>query len=79
MRKIRLTKHHVIAVMGLRTVSGAAQAGSLRVHNRVHRVYSLLKLNFHRKEKQRLPTRSPVPLATCMMRWSAVVVSGSLM
>ena len=31
---------------------------------RVHRIYCLLKLNFRRKGKQRLPVRNPAPLAT---------------
>ncbi len=33
-------------------------------HKRVHRIYYLLKLNFRRKGKQRLPVRNPAPLAT---------------
>lgn len=33
-------------------------------HKRAHRIYSLLKLNFRRKGKQRLPVRNPTPLAT---------------
>ncbi len=33
-------------------------------HKRIHRIYCLLKLNFRRKGKQRLPVRNPVPLAT---------------
>ncbi len=33
-------------------------------HKRIHRIYSLLKLNFRRKDKQRLPVRNPSPLAT---------------
>ncbi|HIF3111565.1 TPA: hypothetical protein ACXZTU_003982 [Salmonella enterica] len=31
---------------------------------RNHRIYCLLKLNFRRKGKQRLPVRNPPPLAT---------------
>jgi putative transposase len=31
---------------------------------RVHRIYYLLKLNFRRKGKQRLPVRRPAPLVT---------------
>lgn len=33
-------------------------------HKRNHRIYCLLKLNFRRKCKQRLPVRNPSPLAT---------------
>ncbi|BEL93231.1 transposase [Serratia marcescens] len=33
-------------------------------HKRVHRIYCLLKLNFRRRGKQRLPVRNPAPLAT---------------
>lgn len=33
-------------------------------HKLVHRIYCLLKLNFRRKGKQRLPVRNPAPLAT---------------
>lgn len=33
-------------------------------HKRVHWIYCLQKLSFRRKGKQRLPSRSPAPLAT---------------
>lgn len=33
-------------------------------HKREHWIYCLLKLNFRRKGKQRLPVRNPAPLAT---------------
>lgn len=33
-------------------------------HKRVHRVYSMLKLNFRRKGKQRLAVHNPAPLVT---------------
>ncbi len=33
-------------------------------HKRIHRIYCLLKLNFRRKGKQRLPVRNLSPLAT---------------
>lgn len=35
-----------------------------RLYKRVHRIYCLLKLNFRRKGKQRLPVRNPSPLVT---------------
>lgn len=38
--------------------------GNTWKHKRVHRIYCLLKLNFPRKGKQRLPVRNPSPLAT---------------
>ena len=38
--------------------------GNAQNHKRVHRIYSLLKLNFRRRGKQHLPVRNPVPLAT---------------
>jgi len=56
-------------------------------HKRVHRIYCLLKLNFRRRGKQRLPVRNPAPLATpealnqnwsidlCMMLWSVADAS----
>jgi putative transposase len=33
-------------------------------HQRVRRIYCMLKLNFRHKGKQRLPVRNPAPLAT---------------
>lgn len=42
-------------------------------HKRVHRIYCLLKLNFRRKGKQRLPVCNPAPLVTpehLNQRWS---------
>lgn len=38
-------------------------------HKRVHRIYCLLKLNFRRKGKQRLPVRNP---ASLNQSWSIV-------
>lgn len=38
--------------------------GNAWSHKRVHRIYCLLKLNFRRKGKQRLPVRNSAPLAT---------------
>ncbi|MCX8965133.1 IS3 family transposase, partial [Erwinia psidii] len=38
--------------------------GYQRNHKRTHRIYCLLKLNFRRKGKQRLPVRNPSPLTT---------------
>ncbi|EJS93224.1 Low calcium response locus protein T [Pectobacterium wasabiae CFBP 3304] len=38
--------------------------GNIWNHKHVHRIYCLLKLNFRRKGKQRLPVRNPAPLAT---------------
>ena len=43
-------------------------------HKRLHRIYCLLKLNFRRKGKQRLPVRNPSPLTTpeaLNQSWSA--------
>ncbi len=40
------------------------QGNSRWNHKLVHRIYCLLKLNFRRKGKQRLPVRNPAPLAT---------------
>ena len=33
-------------------------------HKRINRIYCLLKLNFRRKDEQRLPLRNPSPLVT---------------
>jgi putative transposase len=38
--------------------------GNAWSHKRVYRIYCLLKLNFHRKGKLRLPVRNPTPLTT---------------
>lgn len=46
-------------------------------HKRLHRIYCLLKLNFRRKGKQRLPVRNPSPLVTpeaLNQSWSVGVV-----
>lgn len=40
-----------------------SRQGNASNHKRVYRIYYLLKLNFRRKGKQRLPARSPAPLA----------------
>ncbi|OZS25780.1 hypothetical protein CIG57_02925 [Klebsiella michiganensis] len=40
------------------------QRGAGQNHKRVHWIYCLQKLSFRRKGKQRLPSRSPAPLAT---------------
>ena len=37
-------------------------------HKRVHRIYCLLKLNFCRNEKLRLPVRNPAPLAAASVK-----------
>lgn len=41
-----------------------SRQGNTWSHKRVHRIYCLLKLNFRRKAKQRLPVCNPAPLAT---------------
>ena len=48
--------------------------GNVWNHKRVRRIYCLLKLNFLRKGKQRLPVRNPAPLA----RPEALNQSGSI-
>lgn len=53
--------------------------GNICNHKRVHRVYCLLKLNFHRKGKQRLAVRNPAPLATPQalnQSWSIDFIEG---
>ena len=50
-------------------------------HKRVWRVYCLLKLNRKRRRKQRIPTRTPMPLSTPARPnqvWSADFVSDAL-
>ncbi|EOS93327.1 transposase [Erwinia tracheiphila PSU-1] len=44
--------------------------GHVRNHRRVHRIYCLLKLNFRRQGKQRLPVRNPATLEALNQSWS---------
>jgi len=51
-------------------------------HKRLYRIYKLLRLNFRRKGKKRLPNRNPQPLVvpeTMNQSWSMDFMSDSLM
>jgi len=49
---------------GFKKLSQLRRQGNACNHKRIHRIYCLLKLNFRRKGKQRLPAHNSASLAT---------------